>query len=161
MKTNNPIFLKWWLQAVVTIFSSVLLWHLNWFSALYNADQTKISFFILFVFVIATILTGYISKCRNIYILHKYQNYVWFSSEAMITLGMIGTVAGFLMMLGTAFYNVDVSNSENLQAVISEMAVGMSTALSTTLVGLICSVLVKFQMVVIENSWEDEDEVQK
>jgi hypothetical protein len=34
------------------------------------------------------------------------------------------------------------------------MAIGMSTALSTTLIGLICSVLIKAQMVILENSWD-------
>jgi hypothetical protein len=33
----------------------------------------------------------------------------------------------------------------------------MSTALSTTLMGLICSVLTKAQMVILENSWEHDD----
>jgi len=33
----------------------------------------------------------------------------------------------------------------------------MSTALSTTLVGLVCSVLTKAQMVILENSWDADD----
>jgi hypothetical protein len=32
------------------------------------------------------------------------------------------------------------------------LAVGMSTALTTTLLGLICSLLIKFQLINIENS---------
>ena len=160
MKTDNPIFLKWWLQVVVTIFSCTLIWHLGWFSALYEADQTKISFFILLIFMISTITTGYISKKNTDNILHRYQNYIWFASEAMITLGMVGTLAGFLLMLGNSFTNIDVSNIQSLQVVITEMASGMSTALVTTLVGLICSLLTKFQMVIIENNWEEDVEVQ-
>ena len=40
----------------------------------------------------------------------------------MVTLGLIGTVAGFLLMLSSAFDNLDVSNVENVQKVISNMA---------------------------------------
>jgi flagellar motor component MotA len=99
-------------------------------------------------------LTGYISKNYQDKKAQLLSNYVWFSSEAMITLGMIGTVAGFLLMLGSAFSNLDVTNIANVQSAIADMAIGMSTALSTTLIGLICSVLIKAQMVILENSWD-------
>ena len=79
-------------------------------------------------------------------------NYIWFASETMVTLGLIGTVAGFLLMLSSAFDNLDVSNVENVQKVISNMALGMSTALCTTLAGLVGSVLTKIQMVILENN---------
>ena len=45
----------------------------------------------------------------------------------MVTLGLIGTVAGFLLMLSSAFDNLDVKNVENVQEVITDMSLGMST----------------------------------
>ena len=86
----------------------------------------------------------------------KLSNYIWFASETMITLGLIGTVAGFLLMLSSAFENLDVGNIENVQKVISNMALGMSTALCTTLAGLVGSVLTKIQMVILENNLDNE-----
>lgn len=148
---QNPVFLKWWIQVVVIGFAAIIAQHLGWWEALWDADQTKISLLILAVFAGVTALTGYISKENTEAVMDRYSNYVWFGSEAMISLGMIGTVAGFLMMLGQAFVGIDVSNTASMQNVIAEMALGMSTALSTTLVGLVCSVLVKLQMVIIEN----------
>jgi biopolymer transport protein ExbB/TolQ len=68
----------------------------------------------------------------------------------MISLGLIGTVCGFLMMLYTAFANIDVSSTESLQDALGFMAMGMSTALSTTLVGLISSLHLKTQLVLVE-----------
>ena len=127
----------------------------GWFEKLYEADQTKISFIIIIIFAGASIASGYISfKSSKSYL--KLSNYIWFASETMITLGLIGTVAGFLLMLSSAFENLDVGNIENVQKVISNMALGMSTALCTTLAGLVGSVLTKIQMVILENNLDNE-----
>ena len=144
-------FLLWWVQVVSICFASFFIYTFNWFEALYNSDQTKISFLIIIVFIIASITTGYLSYKKTINF-EKLSNYVWFSSETMVTLGLIGTVAGFLLMLSSAFDNLDVKNVENVQEVITDMSLGMSTALCTTLVGLVCSVLTKIQMVILENN---------
>ena len=68
---------------------------------------------------------------------------------------MIGTVIGFLLMLGTAFTNLDVSNSAALQDALASMAVGMSTALYTTLIGLVSSLILKVQLVNLEVALEE------
>ena len=111
------------------------------------------SFIIIGTFVISSLAVGYIGLKNSTWdTIESISNYVWFASEAMITLGMIGTVAGFLIMLNTAFSGLDVNDIRNVQEAISDMAIGMSTALVTTLVGLVCSTLIKVQMVVYENS---------
>ena len=157
MASLNVTLLKWWIQVSCIVFGSVVAYQLGWWHALWDADITKISIGILGVFAVTMLLTGYLSKNYQDKKSQALGNYVWFASEAMITLGMIGTVAGFLLMLGSAFSNLDVTNIANIQAAIADMAIGMSTALSTTLVGLICSILTKAQMVILENSWENGD----
>ena len=82
------------------------------------------------------------------------QNVGWFIAESLLGLGMIGTVTGFLLMLGNAFENIDVSNTETLQNALTQMALGMSTALYTTLIGLICSLILKIQLVNYETSYD-------
>ena len=57
---------------------------------------------------------------------------------------MIGTVVGFIMMLG-GFFTVDFSDTATLQNLIKDLGSGMSGALYTTLTGLICSALLKVQ----------------
>ena len=144
-------FLLWWIQIVTVSFAAILILTYGWFEKLYDSDQTKISFIIITIFIAASIATGFLSfRSENVY--KKISNYIWFASETMVTLGLIGTVAGFLLMLSSAFDNLDVSNIENVQKVISNMALGMSTALCTTLSGLIGSVLTKIQMVILENN---------
>jgi len=68
----------------------------------------------------------------------------WFISDLTLTIGMIGTVIGFIAML-SGFINLDIENIETIQDLITELGSGMSTALYTTLTGLISSVLLKIQ----------------
>ena len=151
----SKAFLLWWIQVVTVSFAAILIFTYGWFDKLWNADQTKISFIIITIFFATSIATGFLSfRSDTQYI--KLSNYIWFASETMVTLGLIGTVAGFLLMLSSAFDNLDVSNVENVQKVISNMALGMSTALCTTLSGLVGSVLTKVQMVILENNTKYE-----
>ena len=53
-------------------------------------------------------------------------------------------------MLGTAFTELDVTNITSVQNPLIKMSLGMSTALYTTLAGLISSLVIKIQLVTIE-----------
>ena len=67
---------------------------------------------------------------------------------------MAGALAGGLVGVLTADYGyetaLDVSNAAALQQALSDMAIGMSTALYTTLIGLVCSLIIKVQLVNLE-----------
>ena len=76
--------------------------------------------------------------------------FLWFSAESCMTIGMIGTVIGFILMLGTSLNNLDPGDVELMKTAISNMAVGMSTALLTTLTGLIGTLLLRVQLVITD-----------
>jgi len=78
----------------------------------------------------------------------------WFVAESCLVLGLIGTVTGFILMLGIAFINLDVTNVASVQEALKNMSIGMSTALYTTLVGLVSSLAIKVQLVTIERQLE-------
>lgn len=139
-------FMMWWL--VVTI-QTVLVGIAVSFSAInfiIENDVTYLSFLIMSLLVIGSILIGYIT--------YKKQNnfdYTWFIAESAMTVGMIGTVIGFMLMLGSSFADIDPSDVNSMRKVISDMAAGMSTALLTTLAGLIVSLALKVQIIVSES----------
>ena len=68
----------------------------------------------------------------------------WFTSDLCLSIGMMGTVIGFIMML-SGFSHVNVEDMSTVQGMIKGLGSGMSTALYTTLTGLICSSLLKIQ----------------
>ena len=143
--------LKWWLIFCITILGLGTCLYFDMHKNLYEADVTRLSFLILSIFGCTSIWIG--SLTYKVGVLQDYNQRSevgWFISESCLALGMVGTVTGFLIMLGTAFANVDVTNAVTLQQALSDMAVGMSTALWTTLVGLVCSLIIKVQLVNLE-----------
>jgi len=56
-------------------------------------------------------------------------------------------------MLGSSFTEIDPSNIDSMKRVIIDMAAGMSTALLTTLCGLVASLFVKVQVIVQEQEY--------
>ena len=140
--------LKWWLIFCLTLLGFGTLYYFNVHSLLYYADVTKLSFLIIIIFMFASIWIG-----RKTYDLETTSvvddtiDVGWFVAESCLALGMVGTVTGFLYMLGTAFENIDVTNATTLQDALASMARGMSTALYTTLTGLIASLIIKIQLV--------------
>ena len=143
--------LKWWLIFCLTLLGLCTCVYFNVHKDLYSDDVTRLSFLIIYIFICTSVWIG--TKTYKVGIQQDYDqksDVGWFVSESCLALGMVGTVTGFLIMLGTAFENVDVSNAATLQQALSDMAIGMSTALWTTLVGLVSSLIIKVQLVNLE-----------
>lgn len=151
-KKSLKLFILWWIQAVLLCFCAIVLNYFNIWHFLYDADKTNISFIIIFLFILSTITTGILSYINEFYTYKNFQDYLWLANDTLINLGLIGTVAGFMLMFGTAFLSLDVSDIESVKKAIIDMGFGMSTALLTTLIGLITSILLKIQLVIIESS---------
>jgi len=143
--------LKWWLIFCLIVLGIGTCFYFDVHKSLYESDITRLSYLILIIFGCTSVWIG--TKTYKVGILQDYNqksDVGWFISESCLALGMVGTVTGFLIMLGTAFENVDVTNSATLQQALADMATGMSTALWTTLVGLVCSLIIKVQLVNLE-----------
>ena len=67
---------------------------------------------------------------------------------------MVGTLIGFLIVLIAGFADIDTSNADNMKKVIGTIATGMGVAIITTLTGLVCSLLTKLQLVMLDGENE-------
>jgi len=151
---KHTIFLKWWWFFSLLIVATIGLFLFDVHTTLWIQDKTKLSFFILAIFYGMTVHCGYetwllsklankeLDEIKNVDIRHETG---WFASDVLLTMGLIGTVAGFILMLAGAFHGINISDVSSVQQALANMAVGMSTALYTTLTGLITSTLLKFQ----------------
>jgi len=137
------------------------------FYTLWITDFTKLSFLILGLFVASSFFCGRIAWSLSRYIGGKSYdpNLIrsierdigagWFVSDMFFTIGMVGTVIGFIFML-SGFDGIDFSNPDTTRSMIGSLSLGMSTALYTTLTGLICSVMLKVQCFMLEYSLEGQ-----
>lgn len=136
----------WWLVVTIQAVLVGIAIHFSAINFIIENDITYLSFLIIALLVIGTLLIGYIT--------YKKQDnfeYTWFIAESAMTIGMIGTVIGFMLMLGSSFADIDPGDVNSMRNVISDMAVGMSTALLTTLTGLVVSLALKVQIIVSES----------
>jgi len=113
---------------------------------LYEADSTLLTFVILGV----TLVTSATMGLRSKKMVGQDNNMSWFLSDAVLSLGMVGTLFGFLLVLDSAFTEIDTSSTESMTEAIGVLASGMSTALVTSLVGLLSSLWLKLQLVILE-----------
>ena len=68
----------------------------------------------------------------------------WFIADLMVRLGLLGTVIGFIFMLGS-ISTITTVDLQALQQLLSNMSEGMRVALYTTLSGLTAGILLSFQ----------------
>ena len=147
----NESILKWWLITCLSFLGMIVLFYYDIHLEVYQSDKTLLSFLLVFIFLFTTAWIGAKQFKFNKNPHHMIDTDVgWFISETCLTIGMIGTVTGFLLMLSTTFAGIDITDTKTIQDALVNMATGMSTALYTTLTGLIVSVIIKIQLVNFE-----------
>lgn len=158
---KNACFVRWWLMNAVIVLISIICFKFNLFHEIYQKDSSFLCFVIMILFSLVSGYNGLIAYNikNNNNSLQKLE-VAWFMSEICLALGMIGTVIGFIQMLA-GFSSLNVSNTTSIQNLIVAMSYGMSTALYTTLVGLIFGNLLKLQAFDIGRTFESKESDEK
>lgn len=82
--------------------------------------------------------------------LRNRQSVGWFVADAMLKLGLLGTVIGFILML-QPISQLESFEVETLKSALTAMSGGMGVALFTTLFGLIGGLLLKLQYYILDD----------
>ena len=118
------------------------------FHVILVSDPTFISFFIILVWFLYSPVIGYDAYLagKNKQLGQKLNRHN-FVSEACQGLGLLGTVIGFIIMLsvGTQL------STGNAVEILNQMLVGSATAMWTTLTGIIASLFIRWQYVLLED----------
>lgn len=153
MKNSKSLFVKWFIIFAAIIAACLIAGKLGVFSLILVSDISHISSLIAVLFLGASLTAGKLSydlsrdvpKVGSVQLKQKL-NTLNFLASSFFTLGLLGTIVGFcFMMHGTLNANVDVAQ------IIAQLKVGASTKLYTTLAGIVSSLLLQLQILVIEN----------
>ena len=148
------VFWKWWTTIVVcVVIASIGEYFITISNYLFVQDSTKISLVILTILSVCSIWIGYNAyqlQFKNKEIKQKSMEPIWFASDAVLSIGMVGTLVGFLIVLTTTFTNISDYTPEELKSIIGTLASGMGIALITSLTGLLSSIILKFQLVLLD-----------
>lgn len=127
---------------------------------IWETDVTMLTSVISLIFVLSNILLGYIAynydkdhlKAKLI----RATDTIWFISEILMALGMLGTVIGLIAMLGANVVGNGLQNMNGIQTLLGNMWLHMGLALYTNAVGIICSIILKVQVHFIAGDVDDE-----
>tara|TARA_R110001592_G_scaffold191406_2_gene437630 strand:+ start:1401 stop:1940 length:540 start_codon:yes stop_codon:yes gene_type:complete len=152
----------WLVGSTFFIAGLEIAWLKGAIQAIYLSDVTKISVLIGLIFLWQSVVCGkeiwcQVQKTKSGDDSSDHIESGWLWSDIVLSLGMIGTVIGFMIMLA-GFVGVDFSDFDSVQTLITRLSAGMSTSLSTTLVGLIASVILKLQFFNLENIAKNRNE---
>jgi len=159
MKIPYKPFLRWWLIAAIGVATVVVSAVSGLLEQAYRADATGlINPAIGLITIIMTgwcgLLTWRFSRLANNVqainpsrlqriIRDTYNGGFW--AVKCTGLGLIGTVAGFIIMFTGEFTQLNLDNPETTVGVLNSIAAGMGTALFTTAVGLLASIFIELQ----------------
>lgn len=158
---DHKYFLRWWLMVLLLLAASGLCFYQGIFASIWNSDITKLSFVIMFLFLMQTGICGantFRAKDSGLISMDSRIESGWFMSDLFLSIGMIGTVIGFISMLA-GFSSLNIEDTQAVQGLISDLGFGMSTALYTTLVGLVSSILLKIQYFNLEQSVRGDEKI--
>jgi hypothetical protein len=86
--------------------------------------------------------------------LRQGQEFGWFVADLLLSLGLLGTVIGFILMLGP-ISGLDGTNESALKGALAAMSGGMAVALYTTLAGLVGGMLLKVQGFMLDGAVQE------
>ena len=139
-------FLYWWLIVCAIGTVSYITHTMGWLVPIFTNDLTYITYLITAVTIFTTLSLGYKFKVPDA----DTVDVEWFVSDVVLTLGMLGTIIGFMIMLRGTFSSIEFADTQSIRLALASMSQGLFTALNTTLVGLVSSIILKVQLITYE-----------
>ena len=153
---NNKYFSIWCALFVTLhlLFFTFIVWDMNPFTFIIENDKTYISILILIIFEFTSLHIGrqilQLGAVEDMSILYVEEDSLSeLVGHQLTSLGLVGTLIGLLIVLLDGFATYDLADAESARIAIQKISIGMGTAMITTLTGIVCSMLITMQLVVL------------
>ena len=130
----------WWVLLLLHATAIFWLSYFGVFTYIASVDHTYISFINIAIYVVSFLFIGWKLKNESYNSLEEDLYPVWFASEQVLGLGMLGTVLGFVFMLSTA---TTVPDPSQLSGLLQQMSQYLGLAFMATATGLVASILLR------------------
>lgn len=142
-------FLEWWVLFLLQMAGLGVCQYFGLFEWVWAKDVTKLAYVSLLAWFVTSIYCGNLSwkLSKNEFgprDVEQFSDRGWFVSDLCFSLGLLGTVIGFLVLM-SGINMASATDPAAAQAMLKTMSTGMSTAMITTAVGIITGNLLKIQ----------------
>lgn len=136
----------WWVFFWTQAIGIGVAGYYGFIDLMWHADLTHLSVAIGVMWLVGTIDVG--RRTHQVLSgLWSEPRLSWFLADAVTMVGMIGTLIGFIVMVGSSISDLGgVVNDDTLKTMLTSLTTGFGTAVWTTLIGLIASLSIKFQL---------------
>lgn len=166
----NKSFMQGLILLGLIVFGIYLLYERGLVALLLEGDNSRISWGIIGIWLVMSarwlhLLLWVQRKNRDLgdwhgqsiditeTILARWLNHGWFAADAVLKLGLLGTIIGFILMLAP-IASMQSFEPASLQTALGQMSGGMAVALYTTLTGLVCNLLLRLQFQFLADSMQ-------
>jgi hypothetical protein len=158
---NKTTFTKWFLLNAVVLTGVFFAETQGAISLIVKNDISRISIVIMALYVIISAMVGrlcYLSDKINLKNKEKAKDYLakrseigWFAAEHFFSLGLLGTVFGLCVATAT---NLD--ENAQVSAIVAGLKTGLNTAFYTTICGIVFSLPLQVQLMILKSKLDDD-----
>lgn len=149
-------FTKWFLLNAVVVTACFLAEQKKLFSMMIKADSSYICISIMTLYVFISAFVGKLSYKADKTLspeekqdIFKKLDVGWFCAEHFFSLGLLGTVIGLCLATGS-----ELSGSSSTKQIVDLLKVGLHTAYYTTVCGIVFSIPVQVQLMIVKYKLE-------
>ena len=160
---NMTTFLKWFLFNAVVVTTVILAETQGAITTMIKNDVSYLTIVIMLLYVIVSALVG-----KLCYLADKTSNSIggiddrakllkrsdigWFAAEHFFSLGLLGTVFGLCLATST-----NLTEEAQVAEIVSGLKTGLNTAFYTTICGIVFSLPLQVQLMILKFKLEDDN----
>ena len=146
------IFTKWFLLTAVTSTALFFAEMKGALSLIIQSDESYLALLIMTLFVVMTARVGQlcfhadVAKDSDRSDLSKKAELGWFTAEHFFSFGLLGTIIGLVLATGGS-----LDGSNPVSEIVAGLKTGLNTAFYTTICGIVFSILLQLQLLILQN----------
>jgi len=145
-------FTKWFLLVAVTGTSLFFAETKGALSLIVQNDKSYLSILIMILFAVMTIRVGQLSFCADvakgseIKELNRKATIGWFTAEHFFSFGLLGTIIGLVLATSGS-----LDSAKPVSEIVAGLKTGLNTAFYTTICGIVFSILLQLQLLILKD----------